>query len=412
MSLAVLALAAAGLLTSGTLLGATSAAAPFAGKWQGGGRLLQVSGDLATGFSVAAAESWTIIGCPISTGTVLSRYTPKGGSSYEAQYLWTENENGVCSSSTRGPETVTVVASGSTLSITGCGYAFCGTLTRVGAAPGTTTGQTTTTAPKPKPKPTTVPRPAKDTSPPRVRALPGPATTPASRTGLEFTIGDDSGRARAHTTLYEGGQQVRTAVSGFGPATGATRTWQALFAADLVGPMYFCVWADDAAGNKSATSCAWIPMTVPVEKVSNGCGGGGWDALVAAQNYLGDTHTYQQSLGRSYTVSFVAACNLHDAGYGGHTVRDAINGGTIDFRTWSRQRVDRSFLGNMRTLCTRQIPARAANARAKCYSTGGTLSIGALALYNFVDRHGWRFFDADLTKPGLQRIGHRANFGR
>jgi hypothetical protein len=144
--------------------------------------------------------------------------------------------------------------------------------------------------------------------------------------------------------------------------------------------------------------------------VSNTCGGGGWDTLEAAQNYLGNTHSYQQSLGRSYTVNFAEACNLHDAGYGGHTVRDTINGGTIDMHAWSRPRVDRKFLGDMRTLCTRAIPEDAKNAREKCYSAGGTLSIGALSLYNFVEKFGWRFFDADLTTPGIQKRGHRANF--
>lgn len=144
--------------------------------------------------------------------------------------------------------------------------------------------------------------------------------------------------------------------------------------------------------------------------VSNGCGGRGWAALEKAQNYLGNRHTYWQSLTRSYTVNFKPACDLHDAGYGGQTVPDAINGGTVDYRTWSRGHVDRKFLADMHTLCREKIPPSAANALEKCLSRGGPLSIGSRALFDFVSKHGWRFFDADLTKPGIQRIGHRRQF--
>lgn len=405
---AVLVVAIIGILglSSGLVLGAGSAT-PIAGTWRGGGHLLQISGTLESGFSVAAGESWTIIGCPINRGDVLSRYTPKGGSSYNAYYLWTENENGACSSSTRGPETVTVILSGpNSLSITGCGYAFCGSLTRVGTAPGTTSAKTTTKST------TTSTRTGatRDTSPPQVTALTKGITRPATRTKLNFRVSDDSGQARVTLTLFEGGTQISHTTSAWGPANGSTWWWNALMPSDMVGPAYFCVRAIDKAGNQSATRCAWISLVAPIEKVSNGCGGGGWDALVATQNYFGNTHTYWQSLARSYTVNFEPACNVHDAAYGGHTVVDPLTGKIVDFRTWSRPHIDRKFLGDMRKLCDRQIPANAPVAREKCYSTGGSLSIGALALYNFVNKFGWRFFDADLTKPGLQKLGHRANF--
>ncbi len=397
-----------GLLTADALFGATPT--PLAGTWSGAGHRLQVSGSLEGGFSIAAGESWTVIGCPIATGTVLSRYSPKGGTSYDAHYLWTENENGKCSSSERGPETVTVVLSGAdSLSITGCGYAFCGTLTRLTPAPTTTAPTTTKPATTTTTTTTTTPK-AKDTKPPVVRALPKGVTKPASRAKLQFTVSDDSGRARVTVALYEGGKHIRSTTSGWGPANGSTWWWDALMASDLVGPMFFCVRAEDQAGNRSAKRCAWISLVAPIAKVSNGCGGGGWDSLVAAQNYLGNTHTYQQRLGRSYTVSFVDACNAHDAAYGGHTIVDPISGDVIDFHAWSRPRIDRKFLGDMRRRCMQKIPEDATNALEKCFSTGGTLSIGALALYNFVDKHGWRFFDADLTVPGIQKRGHRDNF--
>ncbi len=406
--LAALAAGALGFLLAGGLAGASRTATPISGIWRGGGHLLQISGDLASGFSVAAGESWTIIGCPISSGQVLTRYAPKGGTSYDATYLWTENTNGVCSSSTRGPETVTVVQSGAnSLSITGCGYAFCGSLSRV-TPPATTTRKTTT-------RPVTTTRPAtttapRDTSPPRVQALAKGVTRPGTQAALNFRVTDDSGRARARVALFQGGEKVQSTQSGFGPANGSTWTWKAALGGNLVGPLYFCATAEDAAGNISKRSCAWISLLAPIAKVSNTCGGAGWDSIVAVQNYFGNRHTYQQSLTRSFSVDFSEACNLHDAGYGGHTVADSINGGIVDYHSWSRPRVDRKFLGDMRKLCDRTIPAWAKNAHEKCYSTGGTLSIGALALYNFVARHGWRFFDADLTVPGIQPRGHRANF--
>ena len=98
----------------------------------------------------------------------------------------------------------------------------------------------------------------------------------------------------------------------------------ARLAKTLVGPLFFCVWAENAEGLKSQaspkSSCAWVPLLVDVKNpdVSNGCGGKGWDELVAAENYLGNVHTYKDlALGTTYTVDFTDACDLHDAGYGG-----------------------------------------------------------------------------------------------
>lgn len=197
------------------------------------------------------------------------------------------------------------------------------------------------------------------------------------------------------------------------------------------GPLYFCAWAEDAAGNKSSEkrnaftqpefrdepgrSCAWIPLVVPVEQVSNTCGGEGWSAFVEVQHYFGNVHVFSDSNtdpnAPSYTVDFSQACNVHDAGYGGNAVWDPFFGGKPhDFRTWTRAQVDTLFLTNLRKLCAAGIPATAKVALAKCNGTGGPASVGALTLYNLVHKIGWRFFDSDLTKPGLQTTGHRANF--
>jgi hypothetical protein len=127
----------------------------------------------------------------------------------------------------------------------------------------------------------------------------------------------------------------------------------------------------------------------------------------------GNTSTYKDSninpLAESYTVRFVDACNLHDAGYSGAIVPDKLNGGIVDFRNWSRRQVDDKFLADMRLLCTKQIPAAATVALANCKARGGNVSIGAVSRYNMVRKVGDSFFDADLTKAGIQASGERPN---
>lgn len=160
------------------------------------------------------------------------------------------------------------------------------------------------------------------------------------------------------------------------------------------------------------TPCA-APGPVPIETVSNGCGGAGWASLVAAQNYLGNSSVYKNSnknpLATSYTVNFKDACDLHDAGYSGAIVRDKLRGGVRDFRKWTRKQVDDKFLADMRLLCRRAIPASATVALTNCQSRGGNLSFGAESRFNFVRKWGYLFFDADLSQPGTQRTGPRAN---
>lgn len=156
---------------------------------------------------------------------------------------------------------------------------------------------------------------------------------------------------------------------------------------------------------------------VPIETVSNGCGGAGWRALEKAQNYLGNTSRFWNSedgliydpRARPYTVDFSAACNLHDAGYAGAIVKDSLRGGIKDFRSWSRKQVDDKFLADMRLLCVRQIEPSAVYARRNCRSTGGNISVGAVSRYNFVRCFGSAFFDADLERPGTQKTGRRRN---
>jgi len=416
-----------GLLTAGPLSGGTRAT-PIAGTWSSGGHLLRISGSIEGGFSIAAAESWKIFGCPVNAGDVIFKYVPKGGSSYDLTWLvvsatTTQGQEGVkCENTYEGPRTVTVTRSGSgALDVSGCGDA-CSAMGSTLKPVALTTPKPTTTVPKPKPK---------DTVPPRVTAFTAKGfAQQGGSVALQFTLKDDSGRAKVHYTVYEGGKKPGMTGTTWLSAEGVTGV-KSPVGANQKGPLYFCVWAEDAAGNKSSESrsaysppefrdetgrsCAWIPLVVPVEQVSNTCGGEGWNAFVEVQHYFGNVHTYTDSntdpLAPTYTVDFSRACDIHDAGYGGHAVWDEFFGGKPhDFRTWTRPQVDKKFLENMRKLCAAGIPATAKIALAKCNGTGGSGSVGAQTLFNLVTKIGWRFFDADLTKPGLQKTGHRANF--
>jgi len=276
------------------------------------------------------------------------------------------------------------------------------------APPATTTTARTTT------------KPAPPASRPTVLAFaPSGYQHPGETVELWFTVKDASGKATAHATLFQDGAEVRRAV-GTGTATGQKWSWKALLATNLKGPLYFCAWAENAAGAKSAgapkSSCKFLKMEVPIARVSNGCGGEGWKTVVEWENYFGNSHSYVDSnidpLATSYTVDFKPACDLHDAGYAGVTVADAINGGVIDFHDWTRFQVDHNFWHNMMELCDRKIPASATVARQKCHGYGSRYtptSIGSEMLFSIVRSIGNSFFDADLTKPGLQETGPRDN---
>ena len=266
--------------------------------------------------------------------------------------------------------------------------------TRTSGPPTTTTTTPTTTGPS---------------SPPVVRAYPVAQTLrPGTYGWLPYSVKDESGKAKVRGTLFEGGASVlEGGTKGFILADGRMWRWKARLAADLKGPLFFCVWAENPAGRTSAkapkSSCAFLSFLVDVDRVSNNCGGSaGGDVGRWAQNLLGNTSTFRDpATGKKYTVDFSAACDLHDAGYGGHTVQDRINGGVVDYHAWSRERVDRKFQEDMQRLCRAQIPAAAKQALSKCLEGKGR--------YRIVRTVGHKFFDADLMKPGIQQEGPRDN---
>jgi lysophospholipase L1-like esterase len=161
VALAACALLAAGVLGAVGLAGAAGRAGPIEGTWRSGGHLLTITGSLEGGFAVTAAESWTINRiCTIQQGTLIARYTPKGGSKYEVRWLnvWAPLNPDAPGAKCEfvfdgGPETVTIKAGASSLTISGCGNA-CSVigsekLERAGAAPPTTAPKPT--SPKPEP---------------------------------------------------------------------------------------------------------------------------------------------------------------------------------------------------------------------------------------------------------------------
>lgn len=266
-----------------------------------------------------------------------------------------------------------------------------------------------TISPAPQPNPPAT----DDTTPPTVRAIPiGTVVRIGTRYKQRYWVKDDSGKAYVYADLFDGGTKINHAESRGLTAANGTPGWANVTpGSKRKGPLEFCVWARDAAGNTSArapkSSCAWLDVLVPIKNVSNECGGAGWDSVVAIENWVGNRSTfYDNRLGESFTVDFRDACNLHDAGYGGATVRDILAGRRghrpiVTFRRWSRRAVDDKFQADMQKICLRDIPKRASLARYSCVTGTGR--------YEAVRLVGGSFFDADLRTPGTQATGHRVN---
>ncbi len=262
--------------------------------------------------------------------------------------------------------------------------------------------------------------PAKDTKPPTVtvdpRGLDKPGALAPGTRKLGFSVTDDSGKAKVTAALYDGGERVwRPSVSSLRPAKGGRYTWTVRVPADLKGPVFYCVGAEDASGNRSTkfpnSSCAWLSYPVKdIDRVSNGCGGAQWgDYWAAVQNFFLDKQRYDNGDGRRFWVSFRAACNLHDAGYAGVTVRDPFKGNAwVDFRTWSRLRVDQQFRRDLMTLCEQHILADATTAKHACMFNLA-LPPGAAGYYQAVRAKAKAAYDANPTKPGVQTSGPRSN---
>ena len=129
---------------------------------------------------------------------------------------------------------------------------------------------------------------------------------------------------------------------------------------------------------------------VDITTVSNGCGPGS----ASAETQYGDDSTFVNSNvpgsnAEKYLVNFREACKLHDAGYSGAEVADAVNGGYVDYFAWTKDQVDAKFLDDMRKICAKIIPAEATIALHDCRWQGGFHTVsGAYTRYLIVRTPG------------------------
>ncbi len=262
---------------------------------------------------------------------------------------------------------------------------------------------------------------AGDTTPPTILLEVPQGTVPLGRTfKVRWAVTDDSKEAVVTAVLYSGGTIVEgypTSTDGLIQATGKPHESTVDAAPrNYPGPFYLCMSAQDAAGNESPnapqSTCRWLSLQVSLAALpdtANGCGGAQWGEWAGdVQNWALDTQKYG---GR--TVNFRAACNQHDAGYAGVTVYDNFIGRIIDFRTWTRARVDEKFQTDLRTLCHKYLGDHvSARTMSKCTNgpswadfgigTAVTTSPGAITYYEGVRAEAQAAFDTDVTVSGTQ----------
>lgn len=261
---------------------------------------------------------------------------------------------------------------------------------------------------------------AQDTTKPLVRVTPHTGIVTKYPLSLRVDASDNKGKIKLHGTLYSGGQKVGGAdTSGF--TTGGRFSYNIRSAPSGKGPYFVCVWAEDQAGNRSQgapkSSCTWLSIAVPVSRVSNGCGTGEYGAMAEwLQNYFGNDRYYGRG---EYRVQVKAACDMHDAGYAGVTAYDPFLKKYVDFRTWTRARVDAKFKADIQAKCRSwltlpsELPYRTpcqgglSIGQAVAYFTafGWTAlqdKVGANVYYEAVRKYGGVGYDANATVPGIQ----------
>ncbi len=251
-----------------------------------------------------------------------------------------------------------------------------------------------------------------DATPPRVILLPFKGFVRASQGFvIEYSVTDDSRRAKVTTTLMSDGSVVLQQTSPVPtPARGRAVRQTITPPSGSPGPFYMCVSATDPTGNASVdaplSACRWLSVQVPLALVSNGCGGAQWGAWAAsAQNWFLNEQEYG-----GIPVSFTRACDAHDAGYSGVTVFDPFRRRLIDYRTWSRARVDAQFFDDIGTLCRRRLAGRVRPSELHSCVSGPRLSAveslfttpGASAYYHGVRDQARDAYDANATVPGVQ----------
>ncbi|MDO8307757.1 MAG: hypothetical protein Q7V58_05280 [Actinomycetota bacterium] len=258
---------------------------------------------------------------------------------------------------------------------------------------------------------------AADTSPPEITLqVPDRPIRAGKEFKVRWSVSDDSGEAQLNIALYSNGTVVEgfsEASKGLVNATGKLMQGTVGAVSGWPGPFYLCMWAEDAAGNRSDnapySACGWVAIEVLLRQLpatANGCGGAQWGEWAAmVQNWLLDSQEYH-----GWKVEFRTACNQHDAGYAGITVKDPFrNGGIIDFREWTRSEVDSKFKDDLAALCRKWLkPAHLTAAQMDQCEEGPQLALvpgatpGAATYFEGVRAYARAAFDTNPTLQGVQ----------
>lgn len=399
---------------------------PIVRVWQYKGGEINVTEDYGT-FTGVVTKAIAFSKCIHSVGEMIWAVTKKSGTANE----YFGSFVGFFEDCTKAPEIISIIinstSDAATLELCTKEAGGCVTLTGGSAAPAD------------KGAPTII-----------IKDPPSPLRLRQSLT-MEYSVKDESKQAYVTTRLYSGGtllfqgagpyqvEAVGNFVNaGFGSYGGIG------IPAKTIGPYYFCVFAEDADGNKSGefNNCKWLSIEVPIAYASNGCGGAATSfktvdtAVLFAFNLLLNKRTYvDKNTKGKYTVNFSPACNNHDAGYSGVTIKDQISGKVTDFRTSTRAQIDNKFKSDIAKLCSFAIPKSASDALRQC-QVGSTIPkpsvlikelmtlawntdsflIGMKEVYKRLNRYAWganiywqfvhdfgkTLYDADSTVPGDQ----------
>jgi hypothetical protein len=186
------------------------------------------------------------------------------------------------------------------------------------------------------------------------------------------------------------------------------------------GPFYLCVTEVLASGKKEdkapCSKWMWVPIEVPIAYVSNGCGG------MTPINWVNKKEIEMldtRDLGGGIIISFRNACNFHDAGYKGLTVKNPSTGKVESTRHWTRKIVDDRFKQEILMACANlaKLGLKDSKILMALPTALPACNVWAERYYFAVRTVGHLFFDADPTMPGSQGIytpisGHPSNVGR
>jgi hypothetical protein len=245
----------------------------------------------------------------------------------------------------------------------------------------------------------------------RLRGYPNVARFPLN---LTYKVTRGSGRAQSTVGLFSGGQLIRK-VRTKGYVKNGTYNWKITKTPAGTGPFYWCVLAKDDRGAESNVDCKWVAIAVPQSGAGvNGCGTAEYGEVAQwLQNSLGDSRTYRESA--IETISVREACNNHDAGYSGIATYDRLNDKYIDYRPWSRLKVDEKFRSDVQSLCARalQSPENVAVCSAGLglddfkreflnNPVGALGRAGATTYFDIVRAYGGVGYDANAARVGIQ----------